>query len=297
MLGRPVSRLFCSARQRATQSRKDILIKVGAVGLAAGAGSLLYDTLSNLNMKKLSDTVDFEQTWDEEWDRYVRVPPELREDIKEWFIAPDYDLVKQREQFDEEQEIGVREIIMVRHGQYETASGDQFGHLTALGQDQAKATAQRLAELLKGKNVRCIFHSDMPRAKETAEAVAKLFPDVPVVETHLLAEAIPAEPNPPSPVCPAVVPTEAQRLEKAYRTFFARPMGEGANESVDVLIGHGNCFRFFISRAIQIDPRFWLRMAIFNCGISRVEVDGNGMVSLRAMGDVGHLKPTAITYS
>lgn len=272
-------------------------MKVVAMGLAAGSGSLLYDTISKWNMDKLSDNVEFEQMWDEEWDRYVRVPSELQEDIKEWFIAPDNDIVKQREHFDQDNEIGVREIIMVRHGQYETTSGDQFGHLTSLGQDQARATAHRLAELLKGKNVRCIFHSDMPRAKETAEAVAKLFPDVPVVNTHLLAEAIPVEPNPASPVCPAVVPAEALRLEKAYRTFFSRPIGEGTQESVDLLIGHGNCFRFFICRAIQIDPRYWLRMAIYNCGISRVELHGNGKVSLQAMGDVGHLKPAAITYS
>ena len=271
---------------------RPMLFKVGGVVLAAGAGSLLYDTLSRMNMKKISESVQYEQIWDEDWDRYVRVPPELQQDIKEWFIAPDNEIVREREQYDEEHDIGIREVIMVRHGQYA-----ENGDLSVLGRAQAEATATRLAKLLKGKQVRCIYHSDMPRAKQTAEAVAKLFPDVRLVESHLLTEAIPAEPNPPAPNCPPFVQSEAERLEKGFRSFFARPMGESPNESVDILIGHGNCFRFFVCRALQIDPSFWLRMAINNCGISCVQMDANGTVSLRGLGDVGHLEPQQVTYN
>jgi serine/threonine-protein phosphatase PGAM5 len=288
-----VKRLFCSIPKPENPqiSKKGLILRGGAVVLAAASGSILYDYLSKLNMEKLEQTVNIEHIWDEEWDRYVRVPPELQEDIKEWFIAPDNEITKEREKYDEENDIGVREIFMIRHGQY-----DANGDLTVLGKEQANMTAVRLAQLLKGRKVRCIYHSDMPRAKQTAEEVVKLFPDIPVKETTLLAEAIPAEPNPPTSNCPAYIPAEGERLEKAFRSFFARPLGE-CGEAVDILVGHGNCFRFFVCRAMQIDPTFWLRMSIFNCGVSRVRLDADGRVSVRGVGDVGHLPSEKITYN
>ena len=262
--------------------------------LAGVAGSVLYDYLSRLNMEKLSDSVEFEQSWDEDWDRYVRVPKELQQDISDWFIAPDNEIVAEREKFDIENNIGLREMIMIRHGQY---SGDT-GELTSVGRDQAERTADRLAEILKNQKikVRCIYHSDMVRAKQTAEAIAKRFPGVAVRETNLLAEAIPAEPNPPAANCPEFVEKEGERLEKAYRSFFARPIGE-EGLAVDILVGHGNCFRFFICRAMQVDPRYWLRMSINNCGISKVEIDAYGHVSVKGVGDVGHLPSKLLTYN
>jgi serine/threonine-protein phosphatase PGAM5 len=295
MFRRATSRLFCSARvsERKSSPALGLALKGGAIVLAAGAGSLLYDYLSQLNMEKLAEDHD----WDDDWDRYARVPRELHQDIKEWFIAPDADIQTEREKYDIQNSVAVRDIVMVRHGQYITTPGPDFGNLTAVGNEQARITAERLRQLFGNhKQVRCIYHSDLPRAKQTAEAIANVFPGVPVRETSLLAEAIPAQPNPPTTNCPEYIPAEGERLEKAFRSFFARPLGE-TTEAVDIIVGHGNCFRFFICRAMQIDPRYWLRMAIYNCGISRVEVDANGGVSVKAVGDVGHLPPKSITYS
>ncbi len=262
--------------------------------MAGLGGVVLYDYLSRLNMQKLSETVEFEQSWDEDWDRFVRVPKEVQKDISDWFIAPDNSIVEEREKFDEQNNIGSRDLLMVRHGQYETATGE----LTAIGKEQAERTADRLAEILKSQNmnVRCIYHSDMIRAKQTAEAIEKRFPGVSVRETHLLAEAIPAEPNPPSLNCPQYIPEEGERLERAFRSFFSRPRGE-ENKSIDILVGHGNCFRFFVCRAMQIDHRYWLRMAISNCGISVIGVDSDGRVSVKGVGDVGHLPTKLLTYN
>ena len=264
--------------------------------MAAGiAGSVLYEVLSRLNMEKLSSTLEMDQGWDEEWDRFVRVPKELQGDIEEWFIAPDSEIVSEREKFDVENNVGNREIVMVRHGQYLAG-----GELSQLGKEQAEKTANRLAEVLASQNlkVRCIYHSDMMRARQTAEAISKRFPGVALRETHLLAEAIPAEPNPPTINCPEFVIAEGNRLEKGFRSFFARPVGEDNTErSVDILVGHGNCFRFFVCRAMQVDPRYWLRMAINNCGICVVDIDTDGRVSVRSVGDVGHLPPSHLTYN
>ena len=263
--------------------------------VAASAGGFFYDFLSHQNLQKLSDSIDEDLKWDEEWDRYVRVPTERYDEIKEWFIPPNMDIVKQREKFDSEHDIGTREIVMIRHGQYVT-SEEGFGNLTDLGKQQAKMTGKRLAEILKNRNVRVIYHSDMPRAKQTAAEIAKYFPNVPLIETPLLAEAIPAEPDPPSSNCPEYVPEDGKRLEGAFRTFFARPLGQ-ENDSVDILIGHGNCFRLFVCRVLPIDPRYWLRMAIYNCGISRVELFKSSKISVRGVGDIGHIPAESVTYS
>lgn len=269
--------------------------RVLAVVAAAGAGGFFYDFLSQKNLQKLSDAIDEDLKWDEEWDRYVRVPSERVDEIKSWFISPNMDIVKQREKFDTDNDIGTREIVMIRHGQYVTEE-DAFGNLTDLGVRQAKLTGERLAEILKDRNVRIIYFSNMPRAKQTAAEIAKFFPNVALVETPLLAEAIPAEPDPPSSNCPEYDPEEGKRMESAYRTFFARPIGD-KNESVDILVGHGNCFRLFVCRALQIDPRYWLRMGIYNCGISRIELFKSGRVSVRGVGDVGHIPGKFVTYS
>jgi serine/threonine-protein phosphatase PGAM5 len=235
----------------------------------------------------------------------MRVPKERQDEVKSWFISPDWDIIKQREQYDNANKIGVRDIIMVRHGQYIQSDSKEgiVGNLTNLGKEQAITTGDRLKKVLSNRKVRIIYHSDMPRAEQTANEIAKNFPGVQVKKTSLLAEAIPIEPNPPSSNCPEYIPEEGQRLEKAFRTFFSRPSClnddniECTNDSVDILVGHGNCFRFFVCRAMQLDPRCWLRMAIYNCGISWIELDKSGHVSIRGVGDIGHLDADKITYS
>jgi len=292
-IDRVVFRRFTTASSQ--PSNAGMVGRVVAVLAAAGAGGFFYDFLSHKNLEKLSDSFDEDLKWDEEWDRYVRVPPERVDEIKSWFISPNMDIVKEREKFDTDNDIGTREIVMIRHGQYVTAE-EGFGNLTELGKVQAKITGKRLSEILRNRNVRVIYHSNMPRAKQTAMEIAKFFPNVALIETPLLAEAIPAEPDPPSSNCPEFEPEEGKRLESAYRTFFARPIGD-KNDSVDILVGHGNCFRLFVCRALQIDPRYWLRMAIYNCGISRIELFKSGRVSVRGVGDIGHIPAESVTYS
>jgi len=270
-----------------------------AVVVATGAGGFFYDFLSHKNLEKLSESLETDLSWDDDWDRYTRVPVERQEDIKSWFIAPDAEILKHRQEYEKENNIGIRDIIMVRHGQYITGE-EGYGNLTELGKSQARVTGERLKKILANRKVRIIYHSDMPRAEQTAIEIAKNFPGVQVRKTSLLAEAIPAVPDPPSANCPEFDAEEGKRLEKGYRTFFSRPTPEddqSTNECVDILVGHGNCFRLFVCRAMQIDPRYWLRMSIYNCGISWIELDKTGHVSVRGVGDIGHLDEKKITYS
>lgn len=81
----------------------------------------------------------------------------------------------------------VRHIILVRHGQYEEDvegvdgdKNDKFRKLTPLGRIQAEQTGKRLAKLQQGIDdkfgpcdIKIVRSSDMTRAKETAEIIAK----------------------------------------------------------------------------------------------------------------------------
>ena len=247
---------------------KQVVVPIGAFGLAAVGGTFLYDLIGRANMKKLIKETVF---WDNEWDRYTTVPPQRVEEIKDWFIPPKIDIVNERKKFDIANNVNYREIVLVRDGQ---------------NLNDAKLTGKRLAA--ECSNVRIIFHS--PANKEIATVVSQQFnPTVPTHECDLLNEGIPATPDPPCGV--EYNSKDAHRIESGFRTFFARPMGTQHNENIhtDIIIGHGNSIRFFICRAMQIDPQFWLRLKIHNFGISRVGIDMDGFVSVSQIGDIGHL--------
>lgn len=90
-------------------------------------------------------------------------------------------------------DVVVRHIILVRHGQYDESSDDDAKRsLTKIGRQQAKLTGQRLASMLmrarnKNRNnnnnmkstpctVTKLHTSDMTRAKETAHIIAHYLP-------------------------------------------------------------------------------------------------------------------------
>ena len=55
------------------------------------------------------------------------------------------------------------------------------------------------------------------------------------------------------------------------------------------------CIIFCSCRALQFPPEGWLRMSINHCGITWITIRPNGRVSLRSLGDTGHLSPDAIS--
>ena len=72
-----------------------------------------------------------------------------------------------------------RHLILIRHGQYdETYRDDAKRILTPLGREQAEATGKRLAELIAaGVSITRMHVSDLARAKETADIIAKHLPE------------------------------------------------------------------------------------------------------------------------
>ncbi len=80
-----------------------------------------------------------------------------------------------------------RFLYLVRHG--EAAEG---GRLSDAGEEQARRTGERLKNL----PVTQIHHSPLPRAAQTARLIAGWLPGVPVAESALVGDYIPADLGP-----------------------------------------------------------------------------------------------------
>jgi serine/threonine-protein phosphatase PGAM5 len=223
-----------------------------------------------------------------------------------------------------------RHIILVRHGQYdESSKDDEHRKLTPLGRLQATKTGQRLAEWTKGSSnfddpsfhgpcpIKAIRVSNMTRAKETAQLIAKELGGGFKVEKPdpLLNEALPA---PMIPIRPDISGAEEEidenrdRIEEAFRKYFYRRTdnehpstsdedGESSSEEeedeFEIIVCHGNVIRYLFCRALQFPPEAWLRMSIFNCSLTYLMVRPDGTVSARMLGDIGHLNYEESTFS
>jgi len=65
----------------------------------------------------------------------------------------------------------------------------------------------------------------------------------------------------------------------------------------EIIVCHANVIRYFVCRALQIPPEAWLRFCIFNCSLTYLTIRPTGGVSLRILGDIGHLDYDNTTLS
>ncbi len=256
------------------------------------------------------------------------------------------DKVKDRENSRYIRKHGVtRHIILIRHGQYdETHREDEKRILTPLGRKQAELTGKRLAEMLAGIdeqfgpcNVKTIRVSNMARAKETADIIAKELPDyiVRAEPDPMLNEGRPCHTIPGGIVSEnTIIKTDEgnKRIEQAFQRYFYRadppklpeeedeedvdsdenPSNEGEvlttedevqklkvhpQHEFEIIVCHANVIRYFMCRALQIPPEAWLRMCTFNCSLNYITIRPSGSCSVRMLGDIGHLGLKHSTFS
>jgi serine/threonine-protein phosphatase PGAM5 len=159
--------------------------------------------------------------------------------------------------------------------------------LTELGRKQAAVTGKRIAELIKGVDekfgpcyVKVLRVSNMARAKETADIIAKYLPEF--VERaepdSLLNEGRPCHTIPSGGKVPqkiiGQVDRDHLRIEEAFQKYFYRagfheeqedphdsedePTGETSETTAasdpkiqhefEIIIGHANAIRYFVCR-------------------------------------------------
>eukprot|EP01134_Creolimax_fragrantissima_P007195 CFRG7195T1 len=192
----------------------------------------------------------------------------------------------------------VRNIYLVRHGQYVMEENDEDCKLTPLGREQAMITGKRINTLTYKLNK--LYFSTMTRATETANFIMEELDTKPESEScDMSREGCPIRPEPDV----WGTPTEADffedgaRIEAAFRKYFYRPDADQKDISHEMIVCHGNVIRYFVCRALQVPPEFWLRMSVANCSITHVAISASGRVSVRALGDVGHVPSDKQTFT
>jgi serine/threonine-protein phosphatase PGAM5 len=186
-------------------------------------------------------------------------------------------------------------------------------------------------------NVKIIHVSNMTRAKETADLIAQHLPSVERGEPDpLLNEGSPAHTIPGGKASKSQIERLDEghpRIESAFQKYFYReelkekpekplqtPEGQpdaiadlvdatetsrtgirvpddDCKHEFEIIVCHANVIRYFICRALQLPPEAWLRICTFNCSLTYFTIRPTGTVSIRSLGDVGHLPYRLTTFS
>jgi len=241
--------------------------------------------------------------WDYNWDK--REPESLVRPLKSNPTAEEIEAYEAKVK--EKTPTARRTYILVRHGQYEMKNTDEERILTALGRDQANSAGERLQALWKHKQLSGEFDlnftmSTMTRATETAQIILKHFPGVESKSCDLIREGAPCEPV-PNVIAGLWDPEpnqffeEGARIEAGFRKYIHRAEPSQKNNSIDVLVCHGNVIRYFVCRALQLPPEAWLRFSVHNASITTITVAPTGRVSVIGLGESGHLTPEKLTFN
>jgi len=265
----------------------------GIFGVGAGSGYIyaLYDaeellikppTFANLEfkpapLKNSHNSIDWGPVvqWDYNWD-------------KRDFMTED----------DSEKPKATRHLILIRHGQYNLkGKTDPERYLSDLGREQAVLTGHRLAEL--NLPLTYLVSSTMTRAQQTAGLIRQSLPEDLVIRTDdgLLCEGAPYPPEPPNR---SWNPEDkfygdGMRIEAAFRKYFHRAEPEQDKDSYEIIVCHSNVIRYFVCRALQLPPEAWLRISLKHASVTAISIRPNGKVSVRGMGEAGHLPVDKLT--
>lgn len=186
--------------------------------------------------------------------------------------------------------MGSRVLFLVRHGQYVTDEKHvRFGQLTSLGRRQAQRTGRRFAGFDGELAPQAIYHSDMPRAVETAQIIAAGLDALPMHSMVALRETLP-----PFPKRRGQKPRPRMELAQLRavtatltKKFLHAPSGN--RRRVELIVAHGNLIRYLVRLALRDTPTDWWKMGTSNCGVTLIFVREKESNYLIQYNDVGHL--------
>ncbi|XP_041349719.1 serine/threonine-protein phosphatase PGAM5, mitochondrial-like isoform X2 [Gigantopelta aegis] len=270
---------------------------IGAASAVAVLGVLYYEKqVKHTDIAYTSWTNNFEPSvkWISNWDS--RDPESLLQAPKSGEIDKNTDdyknLIKTKTP------TASRHLVLIRHGHYNTDGlMDLERNLTKLGREQADITGQRLKALNKPYTE--LISSTMTRAMETAEIIHQYFPLLDIERNDLLREGAPIPPEPPvghwKPEF--YFYRDGPRIEAAFRKYFHRANPEQQEDSHQIIVCHANVIRYFVCRALQFPPEAWLRLSLAHASLTFVTIRPSGRVSIRGLGDIGHMPVEKLSYS
>jgi len=184
-----------------------------------------------------------------------------------------------------------RFLYLVRHGQADPHDGP----LSPAGQEQARLTGQRLADV----PFSAIYHGPLPRAAQTASVIAASLPGVPVSVSDLAGDYLPAVPNPDN-LAPsfasflagfsAAERAAGAKLAAAALERFARP-GDAQHDTYELVVTHNFFVGWLVSQALEAPPWRWMGVNQMNCAVSIIGYLPASPAALISFNDAGHLPP------
>jgi len=267
----------------------------GIFGVGAGSGYVyaLYDTQDLLIQPPTFANLEFKPA-----------PLKNSHNCIDWGPVVQWDYNWDQRDFktedDSQKPKATRNLLLIRHGQYNLKGiSDPERYLTELGTQQALSTGHRLAEL--NLPLTYLVSSTMTRAQQTAGLIRQSLPEnlEVKIDDPLLCEGAPYPPEPPNRSWNPEDKffADGMRIEAAFRKYFHRAEPEQEKDSYEVIVCHANVIRYFLCRALQLPPEAWLRMSLKHASISWVSIRPNGKVSIRGVGEAGHMTPDKLTTS
>lgn len=215
----------------------------------------------------------------------------------------------------------VTRLLLVRHGVTEAnALGRLQGHQRTPLSEEGRQQAARIAHRLASEPIHAVWSSDLPRAYETAEAIARCHSLAPQ-PTALLRECacgewegltrdeivakgdgplLEARRRDPASLPPPGGETLAQMWERVV--LCRRQMLERHPGCTIVVVGHMGSLRVLFCDALGLGMEGWRSVWLENCSLTIVE-HGPGATPIRLVNDTCHLRqdirqePEHPTYS
>ncbi|NP_001161683.1 phosphoglycerate mutase family member 5 [Acyrthosiphon pisum] len=233
-----------------------------------------------------------ETKWDSNWDKRQSKSLVKPVDSNKSDLQDKYD-----KKIESQKSRATRHIFLIRHGQY-NLSGETDGDrkLTELGRKQALFTGERLSILDFPWTT--ITQSTLTRAMETCSIIQTQLPaNIPLTSSDLLTEGAPIQPDPPSKHWKPELYffRDGARIEAAFRKFIHRAPPDQKDDSYELIVCHANVIRYFVMRALQLNPEAWLRLSLDHASITWLSIYPNGRVSLRCYSNSGYMPPEAIS--
>lgn len=183
--------------------------------------------------------------------------------------------------------MGTRNLLLVRHGQYDT---DKGGSLTELGREQAAVTGKWIFENLAGQRVHAVWSSTLPRARETADIIAKNITRSKVKRVAVLREGMYSKVK-GYDVPAAEREEDRNRGDAAFERFFKTTRVD----RFELLVCHGNLIRYLVCKAMEIPVLRWTRMNSNHCALTRVLIRDTGAVRVVSYNETAHLPSRLVT--
>ena len=188
----------------------------------------------------------------------------------------------------------VRTLYLIRHGEYHHGvDTPDEGCLDALGRQQARLVAERLDAM--PVVFTSLQASTLCRARETAELIAPHFPDLAPTFHDDIRECTPRTRR--ADIMADLEAGEADACEAALSAAWERIARPAAYaDAHDIVVCHGNIIRWWLCRALDVDPEAWLGMSIANASLTVLQVRGDGSVKVLSFADSGHIPYGMTTY-